>query len=59
MFGIKVHNWWTLAGAVIGVIVLYDILMRGKTSIGLLKVVTGFATDSINALKIPAQSANG
>lgn len=53
----KVHNWWTLAGAIIGVIILIDILNAGKTSISLAKVFTGFVGNTIGALKIPAQKS--
>lgn len=51
----KVHNWWTLAAAVLVVIIVYNILVRGTTSIGLAKIFTGFFTDTVKALEVPPE----
>ena len=55
---LKIHNGWTLAGAVVGVIILIDLLNSGKTTISLAKVGTNFITGTIKALEVPPHGGN-
>lgn len=50
---LKVHNWWTLAGAVLLVIILYNFLVKGDVTVKLTKILTGFVKDETKQLEVP------
>lgn len=57
---LKVHNFWTLAAAVLVVIILANLLTAGTTTLGLVKSISSFGVNSIKALRIsPQGGSNG
>lgn len=55
---LKVHNFWTLAAAVLVVIIIANFLTAGTTTLGLAKSFTTFGVNSIKALRISPQGGN-
>lgn len=48
----RVHNWWSLAGAILLVIVLYNFWKRGDVTVQLAKTGSNFVTSTIRALEL-------
>jgi len=50
---LKVHNWWTFAGAILLVIIIYDLLSRGSVTVKLAQIASKFGLGGIKALEVP------